>query len=517
MLLLVVILAGTLAGCGKAKIDSFVIGTTMDIQSISRNDYYYNVLTGSLTHMALVSVDENGQFHPMMAEFSTKDAKTWTFKLKKGLTWHDGEKVTAEDVKFTVEYIDEKEKAGRGQQLEALNVLDNQTIEFVYKKANVRALNDLTTLRIIPEHIFETISDYAAFKDNAAAIGCGPYRFVRFDANAGTLEYEAYPDYIDGLPNIKSIIVKLFKNTDTMYMALKANEISMVYFYAGGVEASVTEDLKASGNITLSVVKDTSNPIVLVFNNAKEPVNTLEVRKAIAKGLDYDKARELFGSSYSTPANYGFVPQGSLGYVSTEKLTRDVASAKDILRKAGAVDSNNDGYLELNGTKLSMELLIRSDKPIYARVGELLQANLKEIGIQVSLKTVDVPTFRAMSEKEHSNTSLVTRFTAFGMNMGPGMGAAYLDGRQTTNAQGQVKDPAFAKIVDQLTSAVTTEEYNAAAKECQEYYAANVPAIALYWDSYVQAYNSKYDGFVVDGTFGLVNQATWFSIQTAKR
>lgn len=496
----------------STKIDTFTIGTTMDIKSIARSDYYYNVLTGTLSHMALVRADENGAIQLMMADYSTQDAKTWSFKIKDGLTWHDGTPVTAEDVKFTIEYIDEKEKTGIGEKLEAINITGDKTFDLVYKSASIRALGDLTTLRILPRHIFEKVDDYAGFADNSAAIGCGPYQFIRFDANAGVIEYKAYDSYVDGVPNIKQIFVKLYKNADTMYMALKSGEIDMVYFYAGGVDSSAAADLKAARNITLSVIKDTSNPVVVVFNNAKEPVNTLPVRQAIAAAIDYNKCRELFGSEYSAASNYGFIPVGTEGYVETEPLVRNLDRAKELLSRVGAVDSDKDGILELNGSPLTIELLIRSDKPIYARVGELLQANLKEAGINVTFNTVDVPTFRSISEKEHTNTAMISRFTAFGMSMGGGMGTSYLDGRLDSNAQGQVMDTMFAAIVDKLKSSVTKEDYATAAKECQEYYAANVPAIALYWDSYIQACNSSYNGFVTDGTFGIVNQATWFNI-----
>jgi peptide/nickel transport system substrate-binding protein len=295
-------------------------------------------------------------------------------------------------------------------------------------------------------------------------------------------------------------------------MALKAEEIGMVYFYAGGVDASVSADLKNSGNITLSQIQDTSNPIVLVFNNDKSPVNSLPVRKAIAKGIDYTKCRELFGSEYSVPSNYGFIPKSNEGYVDTPELKLDIESAKKLLSDAGAVDSDGDGILEINGAPLNLEILVRTDKPIYARVGELLQTNLKAIGINVILNSVDVPTFRAMTETEHSDVSMLSRFTAFGMNMGAGMSTSYLDGRLKTNAQGQVMDPAFASIVDELKAAKSMDDYDKAAKKCQEYYADNVPAIALYWDIYLQAYNSKYDNFTIDGTFGIVNQQTWYSI-----
>jgi ABC-type transport system substrate-binding protein len=135
------------------------------------------------------------------------------------------------------------------------------------------------------------------------------------------------------------------------------------------------------------------------------------------------------------------------------------------------------------------------------------------VGIKITLKIVDVAEFRSISEKEHTNQMMVTKFTAYGMSSGAGMGSAYMSGRGTSNGQGQIMDEAYAEIVARLGSAASMEEYYAAARDCQEYYAANMSSVALYWDCYIQAYNSRLSGFVIDGTFGLLNMSTWFSIE----
>jgi ABC-type transport system substrate-binding protein len=107
---------------------------------------------------------------------------------------------------------------------------------------------------------------------------------------------------------------------------------------------------------------------------------------------------------------------------------------------------------------------------------------------------------------------MISKFTAYGMGMQAGMGAAYLDGNNKSLAQGQIMDPAYGAIVSRLQSAVNLEEYTAAAADCQRYYAETMPAIALFWDSYIQAYNAELDGFVIDGTFGILNIQTWYSL-----
>lgn len=500
----------------NTTIDNLIVGSTMKVETANRTEYNFDVFSGTITQMALVSQNEDGSFSPLMAEYKTTDYTTWTFKIKEGLTWHDGTAVTSADVEFTLEYLDKQNDGGYRSKYKDVIVVDESTIQLVLDAPNTRALSDLTTMRIIPKHIYEGIEEMASATEEQATIGCGPYKFVRFNANSGVIEFEAYENYVGGKPNVAKVTVKLFDNADTMYMALKNEEIDMVYTYASGIDTAAVEDLKNSGNLTITSIKDTSNTAVVVFNNNLAPGNNVLIRKAVAKAIDYDKFRELFGSEFSVPSTAGFVPLGSIGYVKTEENKLDLGQAKKLLEEAGAKDNDGDGIVEYEGAPLEIELLVRSDKPIYARYAELLQTNLKEAGIGLTLKNVEVAEFRSISEKEHTNQSMITKFTAFGMGMGAGMGSAYLDGRGTSNAQGQIMDEEFAKIVDKLKGSASEEEYLAAAKECQEYYAENVPAIALYWDSYIQAYNSKLSGFATDGTFGILNMNTWYSLEKAE-
>ncbi|MEG0942490.1 MAG: ABC transporter substrate-binding protein [Angelakisella sp.] len=493
--------------------DTLIVGTTTKIEKAGRDDYFFDVLSGTLSQMALVKQLENGEFAPMAADYQTTDAKTWTFTIVEGLKWQDGTPVTANDFKFTLEYLDKQEEGKYLGKYEAVNVKDDRTLELVLKTPNIRALADLTTLRLIPQHIYKDIEKLADATEEQATLGCGAYKFVSFDRSAGVLEFVANRDFGSGKQRVERVLFKMYGNADTMYMALKTGELDMVYNYAGGVDPVAAEDLAKSENITLTTVKDIGNTAVLVFNNSKAPWSDLTLRMAVYHALDYDKFRELFGSPYSIPATAGFLPAGSLGYIDTAVNKRNLEESKRLLAQAGAADSNGDGILELSGKPLSIELLIRSDKPVYQRYGELIQANLKEVGIDVSLKLVEVPQFRSITEKEHTNDAMITKFTAFGMGMGGGVGTAYMDGRLTANAQGQVNSQDFYEVADALKSADTMEKYKKAAEDCQRYYAANVPAIALYWDSYIQAYNSKLSGFTVDGTFGILNMDTWFSMQ----
>ncbi|MDR0863097.1 MAG: ABC transporter substrate-binding protein [Oscillospiraceae bacterium] len=539
LILAVMMLAALLTSCGKAaapaqtaplpvttpaesaepgaapaptSIETLIIGTAADLETPSRSVYNFDVYSGTLSQLAPVYIDENANVQPLATEFATSDYKTWTLTVVDGLTWHDGVPVTAEDIKFTIEY-NALQSTGEPQTTYAeINVIDERTVELVLPSANVRHLSGLTTLRLMPKHIFEGIEDMTTATTEQMTIGCGPYEFADYNADARTYTFVANENFIWGKPNVETVIFRTFGSVDTLNLALKAGEIDMVYAYAGGVGAAAAEDFKTAANVSLFPVKDTSNTAVLVFNNNTAPASDINFRKAVAFAIDYDKFRELFGSEYSARSTAGFVPSGTFGYIDTPELVRDLDKAREYLTALGVSDADGDGIVELGGKPLTLELMVRSDIPVYERYAELLKANLAEVGIELTLNITDVPSFREITEQTHTNQAMVTKFTAFGMAMQAGMGTAYMSGLGASNGQGQIMDETFDAIVQRLKTAATPEEYLKAAAECQQYYAENTPAIALFRDSYIQAYNSSLGGFTVDGTFGILNARTWYSV-----
>ena len=182
------------------------------------------------------------------------------------------------------------------------------------------------------------------------------------------------------------------------------------------------------------------------------------------------------------------------------------------LQEAGCTDSDDDGYLEYQGQPLCVEVMVRDDKPVHARYAELLMNNLAEVGIAVQIDVQEVAAFRELTEQQHAHAAVITGLTAFGMAKNQGLAALYLWG-ENSMSYGQVYDEDYKALLDQADAAANMEEYALVAAEIQQYYADTLPAIALFWDSHIQAFNSRYSGFVEDGTFGLLNVQTWFSLQ----
>lgn len=495
-------------------IDTFIVGSCAEINSANRSEYNFDVISGTLSQLAPVWLDENGDYQPLLCDYSTTDSKVWSFTVREGMSWHDGRPVTAEDIRFTLEYLDSQTDGGYAESYADIRVLDERTIELELDAPNPRQLSNLTTLRIMPKHIYEGVEDYTTVENELANIGCGPYSFVRFDRSAGLIEFEAYDEYPDGKPAAQTVILKLYDNEDTMYMSLKSGEIDMVYKYSGGVSAAVIADLEASGNLTLMPVSNTANSASFIFNNSTAPGDDINIRKAIACALDYARFRELFASSYAVASTAGFIPEGTYGYIETEALERDLDKARQYLAEAGCEDSDGDGYVEYKGEKLSLPIMLRGDKPEHARYAELIMNNLAEIGIEIVLDVQELANFRELTEQGRTQSAVITGLTAFGMAKNQGLSSLYLWG-DNAMGYGQVYDEQYKALLDRADAAESMDEYKLIAAEIQEYYAETMPAIALFWDAHVQAFNSRYSGFVVDGSFGIMNVQSWLALCAA--
>ena len=101
---------------------------------------------------------------------------------------------------------------------------------------------------------------------------------------------------------------------------------------------------------------------------------------------------------------------------------------------------------------------------------------------------------------------------AAGMGMGNGLGSIYVDGNHAVQGGCQVFDEGFSAILSEMKAAKTIEEYYVGAAKLQDYYAAHMPLITLYWDNMMLAYSSALDNVTVDAVFGLNNVNNWFSI-----
>lgn len=507
-------------------IDTLTVGTTAAIETAVFGEYNFDMLASGVSELPLVYQDTKGEYHPLLATYATEDAATWTYTIQDGMTWSDGAPVTAEDILFTLQYDQangsanfEAQTGEDGKVTEAKYTGyslsdDKMSISLTLASPNVRELSNMTSFRVMPKHIYEgkdTVSEAEG------RITCGPYVLESFNKEAGTITF-AVNEYYPQKPNVEKIVYQLFGNEDTMYLALQQGDIDMVWAYSTGVAGTYQDVLSTDTNVSLVNVAAANAPAVLTFNNAKGLFSDENLRQAVSYALNYEEFKTYFGSAYAEIPNRGFVPSTTVGYTDTEKLTTDTAKADEYMKAAGYTEKNADGfYVNADGAAAAFTLTVNAAKETHVGYAEMIKTQLEAFGIQVNLDAVDKDAYNAKTSNKFSENNITMEaaiygYTAAGMGMGNGLGSIYVDGNHAVQGGCQVFDEAFSSILDELKAAKTIEEYYTGAAKLQDYYAAHMPLIALYWDNMMLAYSSKLDNVTVDAVFGLNNVNNWFSI-----
>ena len=507
-------------------IDTLTVGTTAAIETAVFGEYNFDMLASGVSELPLVYQDTKGEYHPLLATYATEDAATWTYTIQDGMTWSDGEPVTAEDILFTLQYDQANGSANfeaqTGEDGKVTNAKytgyslsdDKMSISLTLASPNVRELSNMTSFRVMPKHVYEgkdTVSEAEG------RITCGPYVLESFNKEAGTITF-AVNEYYPQKPNVEKIVYQLFGNEDTMYLALQQGDIDMVWAYSTGVAGTYQDVLSTDTNVSLVNVAAANAPAVLAFNNAKGLFSDENLRQAVSYALNYEEFKTYFGSAYAEIPNRGFVPSTTVGYTDTEKLTTDTAKADTYMKAAGYTEKNADGfYVNADGAVAAFTLTVNAAKETHVGYAEMIKTQLEAFGIQVNLDAVDKDAYNAKTSNKFSENNITMEaaiygYTAAGMGMGNGLGSIYVDGNHAVQGGCQVFDEAFSSILDELKAAKTIEEYYTGAAKLQDYYAAHMPLIALYWDNMMLAYSSKLDNVTVDAVFGLNNVNNWFSI-----
>ncbi len=506
-------------------IDTLTVGTTAAIETAVFGEYNFDMLASGVSELPLVYQNTKGEYHPLLATYATEDAATWTYTIQDGMTWSDGAPVTAEDILFTLQYDQangsanfEAQTGEDGKVTEAKYTGytlsdDKMSISLTLASPNVRELSNMTSFRVMPKHVYEGKDTVT---EAEGRITCGPYVLESFNKEAGTITF-AVNEYYPQKPNVEKIVYQLFGNEDTMYLALQQGDIDMVWAYSTGVAGTYQDVLSTDSNVSLVNVAAANAPAVLAFNNAKGLFSDENLRQAVSYALNYEEFKTYFGSAYAEIPNRGFVPSTTVGYTDTEKLTTDTAKADEYMKAAGYTEKNADGfYVNADGAAAAFTLTVNAAKETHVGYAEMIKTQLEAFGIQVNLDAVDKDAYNAKTSNKFSENNITMEaaiygYTAAGMGMGNGLGSIYVDGNHAVQGGCQVFDEAFSSILDELKAAKTIEEYYTGAAKLQDYYAAHMPLIALYWDNMMLAYSSKLDNVTVDAVFGLNNVNNWFS------
>lgn len=451
-------------------------------------------MTLSYIFDTLMWKDESGLVPYLAEDYSvSEDGMTYTFQLRKGVSFTDGTPFTAEDVKFTFDYMKEHPyKWVSVSMVEEASVVDEHTVEIRLNKTYNPFLSDVAgSLPILPKHIWENVTEPETFTEPEAAISTGPFILENYDAAAGTYTFKANEDYFYGDVQIDKLVIANVSGGDSKE-ALLSGEIAA----APNISYKAAMSLKDSPEYTvlegpgLSVTR-------LYFNFDEEAIAVKEIRQAMYHAVNLDEIVEKAYGGAGYAGSAGHVQPGTPWYnPDVRQYAYDVETAKKMLSEAGAADSNGDGILEYNGEEMSYTLTFTENDE---KLAELLVSYMKAVGIELVPQSADDATVKAaISEGNFElafNTNgsfggdpvFLSRFATVGAD-----GAPSVTGQGGKTWESEEYNKIYNESAVEQDDAKRHEQVN----ELQEIIAEELPCLTLYYKKAVAAYNNTiFDGF----------------------
>jgi peptide/nickel transport system substrate-binding protein len=327
---------------------------------------FYNV------QEALVKVDAQGRLVPWLAErWHTTDNLYYTFFLKKGVRFHNGRELTAEDVKFVLDRARNPESkhphVKQYEDIANIQVRDSYTVTIALKRTNAMFLYNLARQGsvIYPRDAVDQLK--------SQPIGTGPFMLERWD-RGDRIVLKRHADYhVKGLPRLERATFRFIPDANAALAALQAGDIDVMAF---GLGPESVEVVRRAPNLQL-IQGETTSDVILALNNSRKPFSDVRVRRALTHAID--KAEVVKGAMFGfgrvlgsnvDPLNPYFVDM-------SKAVPHDPARAKQLLGEAG-YPNGFDAVLK-----------VPPQYPYTVRTGEVLVEQLAKVGVRVKLEQIE--------------------------------------------------------------------------------------------------------------------------------
>ncbi len=383
--LIALVMFFTLAACNKtpvAEANTLVYGSGDYTRINPAMDEHGEI--NILLFNGLTAHDGNNNIVPGLAKDWSFDAETYiyTFNLEEDVKWHDGEKFTAEDVKFTIESImnpdNGSENAPNYEDVEEIIVIDEHTISFRLSAPNVAFL-DYMTMPILPRHKLEG-EDMQESDFFRSPIGTGPYKLESWDEGQA-ITLVKNEDYFKKAAEIDKIIFKIVPDDNAKAMQIQSGELNMAL-----LTPKDSEKFEGKGSFAVYNMK-TSDYRGILFNYANPYwTENKDIIPAICYGIDRQAILDAVVLGHGTVA-YGPLQRNIYNNEDVEKYTYNPQKARQLLEDAGCT-MGSSGFYQRNGKDIGFVITAREGDQVRIDIAQAAAQQLREIGINC---TVEIP------------------------------------------------------------------------------------------------------------------------------
>jgi peptide/nickel transport system substrate-binding protein len=332
-------------------------------------------------YSTLMALDPDAKPYPELAESYevSEDGLTYTFKLRQGVKFHNGDDLTADDVKFSFDRLRAKDSGySYGAQVETIasvDVIDPHTVQFKLSKRTGPFLIYMAFpgSSIVPKKLVESGHDL-----NAQPVGSGPFKFVSYQPRQAIV-FEKNPNYFEaGKPYFDAMEYRIISDITALTNAVMSGEVN----FSNEIPPKDWATIQGNGDL-VGVTLEGSRYNWLLCNTTKAPLDNPKVRQAIAQAIDRNALVKGAFFGQATPILGGVVPSWNWAYADIQyfKPSGDPEKAKALLAEAG----HPDGF--------ETSMTIASSFPAQMAMAPIIQANLAAVGIKAKIGTMEIPRY----------------------------------------------------------------------------------------------------------------------------
>lgn len=331
---------------------------------------YYSFEVLENVYDTLVEPDADLKMQPSLATSwkTSKDQLTWTFTLRKGVTFSDGSPLTSQDVVYSFNRIidDELNSAYKFSTVKSFSAPDPTTVVVTLTDPTPNLLANVGGFKGVA--IVEK-SNVDSGKIKTAPVGSGPFE-VKSYTSGDSIDLVRNDKYWGPKPKIAGVHFTFVKDPTVALQNLQSGEVD----WTDNLPPQQVSSLKQSGDITVESAPSTDY-WYLTLNEARKPFDDVDVRRAVAFALDRGAITQAAKFGNAT-VNQTAIPKGSSFFYDYAPYSHDQAKAKQLLAKAGVKN-------------LTMDLMVTSEYPETVSAAQVMAAELKDVGITVKIRTLE--------------------------------------------------------------------------------------------------------------------------------
>ncbi|HEX2134126.1 MAG TPA: ABC transporter substrate-binding protein [Actinophytocola sp.] len=491
------------------------VGVTQEIDSlnpfISITRTGTDILRTAFDYLTVYSQEDMSPVPALAESWETSEDKlTWTFHIREGMKWSDGEPITAEDPAFTYNLMLENEVARTAngsyvEQFESVEATDEHTL--VIKTKVPQATMTALDIPIVPEHVWSTMSDVGA-EPEMPMVGSGPYYVTEFE-EAQFTKMKANPNYWRGAPKIDEVHFVYYRNADAAVQGLQNGDVDLI----NRLNPTQFDALKNDPNIELVQAQGRRFNEILINPGAAtadgKPIGTgnpalrdIKLRQAIAMAIDSQTLVDKVWGGYAEPAA-GYIPPifSDFAWSPPDDVKRefDLDAANQLLDEAGYEMGPNGVRLDKQGKPLNLRLLAHAGDNIDENGGPYIVGWLKEIGINVTLE----PVSDTQVNEDTTRGDFDLAFSGWSANPDPDFVLSLQTCGNRPNAQGKgatpdsfLCDEEYDRLYSEQLQELDRDKRIDLVKQMQEVLYDRATMVILGYDNVLEAYRKdKWEGF----------------------